>query len=189
MNDGCTGPLKVSRLLPFSTRTRSTQRRRRNCSSSVSSSASLCSRRPSSGEQPVASTAARASSAEANRSLISRSSDDRDMLNSSAGYRHRPVGSRPLYRDRAGGGAPDDMTDRDVHRETLDSERRKAPISEQRHLENAHVRQDRHGVDPFRAGPVIPEFPQETADESGQQQVDQASVPPVPQVAQDRFGA
>ena len=88
MRPGCTGPLNVSRLLPFSMRTRSTHRRRRNSSSSVSSSESSCSRRPSRGVAPQATMAARASSAESNRSLISRSSVvvGMGMLSSGADY-------------------------------------------------------------------------------------------------------
>src|SRR5438105_4552379 len=73
IDPGSTGPLKVSRFLPASVRTRSTQRRRRSDSSSVSSRASSCRRRERRGAAPAARIAARASSGLANRSLTSRS--------------------------------------------------------------------------------------------------------------------
>ena len=67
------GPLKVMRLLPFSIRMRRAQPRSRSALSALSSSASSCRRRPSSGWLPAATTASRAASAESKLSLTSRS--------------------------------------------------------------------------------------------------------------------
>ena len=77
----CAGPLKVSRLLPPSERTRSVDRWRRSRSSSVSNRQSSCRRRPSRGVAPSARIFARASSALSKRSLISRSSGMRACQN------------------------------------------------------------------------------------------------------------
>src|SRR5438552_12880173 len=168
MSEGCTGPLWVSRLLPDSIRTRSTQRRRRSVSSGVSSRQSSWRRRPLTGVAPAASTASRAASTLSKRSLISRSSVAVMTV-------YLIAGSGKLQRNRTAERTvrlqPSYRAQEHVHRETLERERPETEIARHGHLENLEVLHDRHRVMPFRARPVIPEFPQHAAQASAEQQV------------------
>src|SRR5581483_1787360 len=174
INDGCAGPLKVMKLRPDSTRTRSAHRRRLNSSLSLSSSQSSWSRRPRSGVAPARSTAFFAASTWSNLSLISRSSV--------AGMANR------LQRNRSARPGKE-AANEDIHGEALDRERRETEIAGQRHFENPDVLEDWDRVNPLRPGPVVPELPQESAEKAAAYQVDQAIAPAGAKIARQRFSA
>ena len=57
-------------------------------------------------------------------------------------------------------------TSRLIHRETFQGEGGEAEETDDRHLEDLHVGEDRDGVIPFGRRPEVPELPQEPADQS-----------------------
>ena len=83
--------------------------------------------------------------------------------------------------------APKQSTNAHVHREALESERREAEVAEYWHLENLEVTQNRHGVDPFGACPVVPEFPQPATNEAACEQIYQPRVSAVSNVHEERL--
>src|SRR5579871_1220173 len=85
------------------------------------------------------------------------------------------------------------QSNKDEHREAFERERRKTEVPRQRHLEDLHVFHDGHRVVPFGSGPVIPELPQESAEQPAQQEIDRslavveqgwAAEPPVDRIEQ-----
>src|SRR5437867_12535718 len=63
---------------------------------------------------------------------------------------------------------------KDVHREALERERWETEVAWYRHFENPDAFHDRNCVVPFRMRPVIPEFPQQAAQQAAEGEVDNA---------------
>src|SRR6185437_2340351 len=51
----------------------------------------------------------------------------------------------------------------DVHRKAFEGERQKTEIAGDGHLENFVMPQNRENIEPLRARPIVPKFPQPTA--------------------------
>ena len=140
---------------------------------------------PRSGVAPVARIACLASSASRKPSLISRSSIAAITRHYTAGLVDRPRSKgqgrpSPCQRHQSPIGLPGRRQNRRRTNTYIvkhsSGERRKAEVAEHRHLEDLDVAENRHGVDPFRPRPEVPELPQPAADEPADQQVDQPLV-------------
>src|SRR5687767_16006316 len=86
-----------------------------------------------------------------------------------------------------GGAAPQQTANEDVHREAFERERRKPEVAQDRHLEDLDVAEDRHRINPLRARPEIPEFPEPATDETSDKQVDEPIVAACAPIAKQRF--
>src|SRR3954468_3498327 len=76
-----------------------------------------------------------------------------------------------------------------VHHEDLDGKGWKTEISGQRHLEKLDIRRYGEVVHPLSPGPVVPEFPQDSAGEARYQQVDEPAGVTGREIAAQRFRA
>src|SRR5437660_2172956 len=124
------------------------------------------------GAAPAAMTAVRALSVLSNRSLISRS---RVAVMRGPTLR---AAAHKLQRNHAAelsarGVCPADhhRSRKHIHREAFARERGETEITGQWHLENLDVFHDGDGVVPLRARPVVPDLPQEAAQEPAEREI------------------